>query len=167
MEAQCLPPLGWTAEQRAAVLDNWLAEILRTYPEQTGRFLAQVEDPFRNPAGRIIREGLAALLEQLAGPFDARRIRSILDEVVRLRAVQDFTPSQAVGFLFALKPVLRHQITREDPGLEALERRIDEMALVAFDLYMECREQLRAIRAGEARRRAWLRERMASGPTRS
>jgi hypothetical protein len=65
----------------------------------------------------------------------------------------------------ALKGILREALGvegRGSPGAESLaslEGRIDEMALLAFDLYMRCREQLYRIRAGEARRRASLQQR--------
>jgi hypothetical protein len=40
-----------------------------------------------------------------------------------------------------------------------LEDRIDEMALLAFDVFMRCREQLYEVRANEARRRLSILER--------
>jgi len=44
--------------------------------------------------------------------------------------------------------------------LGALDGRIDEVALLAFDLFMRCREQMFTIKADEARRRTSLLERM-------
>ncbi len=167
MELRSLPLGGWTTEQRQAVVHKWLACTLRTYPEQTARFLLQTQDPFRNPAGRVFRECLPALFEELAGAFDAGRIRSILDEIVHLRAVQDFTPSQAVGFLFPLKAILREEVDSRDSSLAVLDERIDEAALLAFDLYMRCRAQIQEIKANEARRRVHVVERTASRRARS
>jgi hypothetical protein len=93
-------------------------------------------------------------------------VRPLLERIVRIQAVQDFTPGQAVGFLFRFKPVLR-EVWKEEghdrltaADLTRLESRIDEMALLAFDLYMECREQMYEIQAKEARRRLYLLERM-------
>jgi len=155
------PPAEALVHRKEAVVNEWLARTLRTYPSHTARFLHQEADPFRNPVGAALKQGLPALFDELAGAMDATRIQSALDRVVRIRAVQDFTPSQAVGFLFLLKDVLREQ------GLWAaeLERRIDLMALAAFDLYMECREQIAEIKVGEARRAVMVAERSLRGET--
>jgi len=40
----------------------------------------------------------------------------------------------------------------EPADLSILEARIDEMALLAFDVFMRCREQLYEIKVNEARR---------------
>lgn len=154
------PPLAEAlAHHKEAVVNEWLARTLRTYPRHTARFLLQEPDPFRNPVGAALRQGLPALFDELVGPMDAGRIRAVLDSLVRIRAVQDFTPSQAVGFLFLLKDVLREQ----GRFPEEFERRIDQMALVAFDLYMQCREQIAEIKVGEARRAVMVAERSIGG----
>ena len=125
---------------REAILDEWLAATLATYPAQTARVLRELHDPFRNPVGHTLREGLRAVLDAL---LDAGDLRAALDPVIRIRAVQDFTPSQAVGFVFALKPILG----------AGFEERVDRAALAAFDVFMECRETLYQAKANEARRR--------------
>jgi hypothetical protein len=64
---------------------------------------------------------------------------------VRIRAVQNFTPSQAIGFVFDLKGLIRamapadRQASKE---MVVIESRIDALALLAFDLYMSCREKI-------------------------
>lgn len=154
------PPLAEAlAQRKEAVVGEWLARTLRTYPEHTARFLHQESDPFRNPVGGAFQQGLPVLFDELAGAMDAARIRSILDRLVRIRAVQDFTPSQAVGFLYLLKDVLREQ----GPVPAEIEGRIDRLALAAFDLYMECREKVFDIRAAELRRTVMVAERSIRG----
>src|SRR5574341_843796 len=97
--------------------------------------------------------------------MDADKITPLLDGVVRMRAVQDFSASQAVAFVFLLKKVLREELpcgmeAEQDGGaLATIEGRIDEMALLAFDLFMQCRERLYETRANEVKRRFWLLER--------
>jgi len=59
-----------------------------------------------------------------------------------------------VGFIFLLKQVLReHGVA---PGEQVFER-IDQLAVVAFDLFMKCREEAYEIRAREAQRRSGVR----------
>lgn len=171
------------AAKKRALVGAWLARTLQSYPAHTSRFLSEEKDPFRNPVGCTLAEALPALFDQVVEGLDAARTSDILDPVVRIRAVQDFSAAQAVAFILALKQVVREAmhfpphpplspgtlwVGAEDKGeganqLEALtilENRIDAMALVAFDLYMRCREQLYEIRANEARRRLFVLERM-------
>jgi hypothetical protein len=164
------------AAKRHAIIQEWLARTARTYPEHMSRFLLQERDPFRNPVGHTLREGLPVLLDGLLGGADAATVESVLDGIVRIRAVQDFTPAQAVAFIFLLKPVIRDARSGpphpscapwkggEEKGegvapveaLAALDARVDELALLAFDLFMRCRERMSEIRVGEARRRVGL-----------
>ncbi|HWT80113.1 MAG TPA: RsbRD N-terminal domain-containing protein [Candidatus Acidoferrum sp.] len=154
------------AARRHVVIEAWLARTLQTYPEHTSRFLLQEKDPFRNPVGNTLKEAFPALFDQLIGDMDATTITRLLDGIVRIRAVQDFTASQAVAFLFLLKQVVREALGGEiqavpyGDGLAALDGRIDEMALLAFDLFMKCRERMYEIKANEARRRIYVLERM-------
>lgn len=143
------------ASLRESVIREWFERTLRSYPEQTSRFLRGERDPFRNPVGSTLREGLAVLWDGLLDRRDSSQVSAALDSIVRLRAVQDFPPSRAVGFLFELKAILREMAPEAD-----LDRRIDELALEAFDLYAGCREKIFEIKAGEARRRVFVPERL-------
>jgi len=157
------------AAQRQAILEAWLARTADTYPRQTAPLLREQRDPFRNPVGQVLREGLSALLDVLLGEGDLEAAAPALDRVVRLRAVQDFTPGEAVGFLFLLKGIIREILgTPGDAGgprdpLEAVEDRIDRLVLLGFDRYAACREQMAEIRVHEAQRRLFVLERMHAG----
>ncbi|MFB3817769.1 MAG: RsbRD N-terminal domain-containing protein [Candidatus Methylomirabilales bacterium] len=153
-----LPRASLLAPQRDRLAAAWLSRTLLTYPEATARFLEQERDPFRNPVGQALAAGLAALLDELLGEMDPGRLVAALDPIVRMRAVQAFTARQAVGFVFLLKPLLRRACQAQGcaDALPALEARVDETALLAFDLYTACRERVQELRAGEARRRQWL-----------
>ncbi len=157
------------AAEKHAIVQEWLARTLQSYPEHTGRFLLQELDRFRNPVGQTLRQALPALFDEFVGAMDPAAVTRLLDPIVRIRAVQDFTAGQAVAFLFLLKPVVREALKRENQApstlddLVAVEGRIDELVLLAFDLFMRCREQLYEIKANEARRRVYLLERMQRG----
>ncbi len=170
------PPLEALASKRSVIISEWLMCTLQTYPENTSRFLSQEKDIFRNPVGQTLREAFPALFDEVIKGSDHPTLCRLLDPIVRMRAVQDFSAAQAVAFIFALKRVVRKALhfsphpplsplggedTQRVPGegarqldaLAILESRIDEMALLAFDLYMRCREQIYEIKANEARRR--------------
>jgi len=142
---------------REAIAEEWLGCALRTYPGRAAGFLAEVKDPFRNPVGYTFKHALDILLEELLLGMDAERVRAALDSIVQIRAVDDVTPAQALEFLFQLKPILRRHAPDRDP--DRLAVRIDEIALQAFDLYMQYRERTYAARANEARRRIFVLER--------
>ena len=146
------------ARRRGAIVAEWFERTIESYPDQSSRFLRGEKDPFRNPVGHTLREGLAVLFDELLAGMDSSRITAALDSIVRIRAVQDSTPSQAVGFLFLLKRILREEEPEMEPA--EIDTRIDGMILLAFDLYMKCREKIYEIRAAEAQRRVFVPERV-------
>ena len=140
--------------RRAAVLERWLQAAFATYPAQTARFLGGVADPFGNPVGHTLRTGLARLYDALAAGRPAEEMAAAADGIVRIRAVQEFTPSAAVGFVPALRGILREELAGAglaDAERAAVEDGVDRMALAAFDVYMQCREKLFQIRVRELR----------------
>jgi len=147
------------SEKRTAILKRWQDLILETYPPDAARFFKQEKDSFANPVGSSITRALAGLFEELLGGGPGERIAPLLDDIIRIRAVQDFSPSRAIAFIFQLKGVIRAEVTgegREPRFLEELlefESAIDRLALQAFDVYLQCREQIFDIRVKEAR--AW------------
>jgi len=147
------------AEKRGAILEKWLEQTLASYPSQTAGFLRNEKDRFRNPVGHTLKEGLATLLEEITGEMDTARITPALESIVRLRAVQDFTAGQATSFVFALREILHDNLEGGAPPI--WQKRIDEMALLAFDLYMRCREEIYEIKARERQRDVYVWERMS------
>ena len=145
-------------EQKRALLEKWLELTLATYPRQTLRFFHSETDRFRNPVGHTLREGLAILLEEVTGGMDPAKIGPALESIVRLRAVQNFIPSQAVGFVYLLREILGEDC--EGIDAPAMQRRIDELALTAFDKFMKCREEIYDIKAREAQRKVYVLQRL-------
>jgi hypothetical protein len=140
--------------RRAAVLERWLRAVLDTYPKETARFLDGVGDAFANPVGHTLRTGLAQLYDALVAEKTAAELSVAADGIVRIRAVQEFAPSSAVGFVPALRPILREELAGAglaDAERVSLEDGVDRMALAAFDVYMQCREKLFEIRVRELR----------------
>jgi hypothetical protein len=132
------------------LLEKWFARTIESYSGETLRFLTSEKDQFRNPVGFTLRENLAVLLQEILGAMDAARVNSALQAIIRLRAVQNLTVAQGVGFVFLLRPLVDESAT----GLESalINTRIDHLALIAFEEYMRCREHLSEIRLNESRR---------------
>ena len=165
-------------EQNRAYLEKWLEQTLATYPSETLAFLRREKDRFHNPVGHTLREGLGTLLDELLGEMNLARLAPALESIVRLRAVQDFTPGQAVGFVYLLREILGEEraggVLAASPvsgsgqkagtipsSLERVRKRIDELALLAFDHYMKCREEIWEIKAREAQRKVYVWGRMS------
>lgn len=145
------------AQNREAVLEKWFDAVVRTYPKQAADILARQKDRFRNPIRHAIVNSIGPIYDQIASDMDAGELRAALDGIVRLRSIQEFAPSTALAFVFQLKTVVREVLgdqARElerSGGLADLDARIDRVALLAFDKYTECREQVFEIRTREIR----------------
>jgi len=145
-------------EKKAAILGRWLNMIYESYPPETAIFLRKEKDRFDNPMGYRISEGLEGLYTALIQDMATEKLLNYLDEIIRIRALQDFSPSQALAFIFLLKTVIRQELADEirKDNLEAavleLESCIDGMALLGFDVYTKRREKIWEIKADEAKR---------------
>jgi len=129
-----------------AVAERWLARVLASYPPAARASLGESADPFRNPAGHALRESLRLIARELFGEMNRESLMEPLDTIVRLRAVQGFSPSEALAFIFDLR----------DAATGLPQERIDELALMAFDCYMHCREQIFELRLKELRSQVQL-----------
>ncbi|PRR73623.1 RsbRD N-terminal domain-containing protein [Neomoorella humiferrea] len=142
--------------RKREIVQKWYQAVLASYPAETARFLREEKDPFANPVGNTIYEGLTELYEAVVGEIEGERLKACLDEIIRIRAVQEFLPSQALAFIFQLKPILEeelHAYSGKNDALKELEARLETVALLAFDVYMQCREQLWKIRVEEFKNR--------------
>jgi hypothetical protein len=139
------------SQKKAAITKKWFALVIETYPSDTAKFLKSQKNPFANPVGRTIYQGLETLFAELLKGIDYETITSSLDPIIRIRAVQNFSPSQATGFIFFLKNVIRESLRKEI--LE--EQIINELSLIAFNLYMQCREKIYELKANEMKNRTF------------
>src|SRR5512139_629000 len=133
-------------QKASHIRKRWVELIIETYPADSQRFFREQKDRFANPVGTTLSREVESLYHELLHGMDPEKVNSSLDEIVRIRAVQDFSPAGAMTFIFLLKKVLReelHQEIKESTAayeeLLAFESRVDEMALRGFDLYMNCR----------------------------
>jgi len=150
------------AANREAIVQDWYHHILDTYPPETAKLWKNKgRDPFHNPVAVRSREAVEAVVDYLVKSKDDEALKAVLDyldEMVRVRAVQNFAPSQAAGFLFLLKKTVRERLWNDLTRLGAweqfvaLESRIDGLALASLDLYAKCREKLYEIKLAELKR---------------
>jgi hypothetical protein len=144
--------------KRARIEEQFFNRIASSYPEETASFLTKERDPFLNPVGTTIKRETKTIINGLIDELPADRLTPSIEQIVKITAVQDFTASEAVSFLLFLKEVIRDELQPENvgPGLNAeldhLTRRIDALMLIAFDLYVACRDKIKEIRLIEAQK---------------
>jgi len=144
-------------KNKAAILEKWFHFILETYPANAAALMRKNRDQFTNPVGSTISREIDILFKNLCAGSQDEKCQSSLDSILKIRSVQDFSPSKAVGFIFLLKRAIGETLKNEmckgsvmDEWLE-FQSRIDDLALQAFDIYMDCREKICEIRINQAR----------------
>jgi len=134
-------------QNKPAIVKRWFELVAGTYPADTAKFLKQEGDRFLNPVGATFSEELDAIYQELLEGMNEERLSSRLSNIIKIRSVQDFPPSQAIGFVFLLKRAIREELRgiKEDNVLRELvefDLKIDKLALLALDIYAECREKI-------------------------
>ena len=146
-------------EKKSPILAGWLDRILEVYPAGSRDFFRKNPDAFSNPIGSTIREGIERLYREILQPTDAAESRSFLDPIIRIRAVESLSPSEAIAFIPLLKEIVKEslgdRILQRGFAEEwmALDFKIDQLTLQAFDIYMECREKIHQLKVKESRNR--------------
>jgi len=144
-------------ENRKSIAKAWTDAVFLSYGVDSGRFLRKEKNSFANPVGTTISRDIAALYDEITGGNDREKISGALDNIIRIRAVQDLDPSQAVGFVLQLREIIRDALPKEQMSeqdsraLRSLEQTIDDTALLAFDIYSSCRKKLYDIRVREVK----------------
>jgi len=150
------------ARDRERFVKKWFGALVETYPPETARFLGKESNQFVNPVGHTIYHGLDGLYGEMLRGLDSEKLRPWLDRIIRVRAVQDFSPSQAVAFMLLPKGLVRdmfkehiqtQQVSSEE--LASFDVLIDQISLLAFDVYMQCREKLYELKVNELKNRTF------------
>ena len=158
--------------KRSAIINKWFDYIVETYPADTVTFLRRQKDAMANPVGSSIRDGLAGVIDCLISgvqgrdtaeySVDWKAMEPHVDRIVRIRALQNFAPSQSVRFAAELDRIMWQVLAKEakDQGLEAelkaLTALMGDFLFLAFDVYAACRERLYDIRVKDEQRRVAL-----------
>ena len=140
-----------------AILKRWFDLILETYPADTATIMRKDKNQFTNPVGSTISREIEVLFGKLCEGIHDEKCQASLDSILKIRSVQDFSPSKAVGFIFLLKRAIGETLKNEickgsvmDEWLK-FQSRIDDLALQAFDIYADCREKICEIRVNQAK----------------
>jgi hypothetical protein len=150
-------------ERRDAIEERWVDAVLSAYPSDAAALFRAQQDPFANPLGHGVREGIRGILQTILSGMDPEELRSHLDRIIRIRAVQELTPAEALSFVFTLRSIVREVIPEAEEngrwkkGLAELDGKVDQVALAAFELYAAMREELAELRVKEVKRQvSWV-----------
>ncbi len=138
------------------VVDKWFEVVIRTYPHEAASFFLDQKDEFLNPVGSILKKELKNIWGELLEEQSSNRLKEYIDAIVRVRAVQDFSPSGALIIFKKLKDLIRDMFSKNieenlwQRQLRDFEDKIDQLMLLAFDIYMKCREKLWELKVKEA-----------------
>ena len=144
-------------EKRSNIIKKWRGLIIDSYPPDTRRFLNREKSRFANPVGHIIQKEIETLYDQLVEREGLDKIAKCLDNIIRPRAVQDFKPSHAIAFVLGLKRLVREELKGRpiengiSDELYAFETGVDDVALLAFDIFSQCRQKIYEIRVKEVK----------------
>ena len=143
-------------KKKSPIVKKWFEFVIDTYAPDAALFFKNQRDSFLNPVGGTTRSILEKLFDTLLENIDSGNISITLEPLIKIRAVQNFSPSQAVGFLFALKRLIRQELKNEltqinPEELVSMDTRIDSLALIGFDVFVQCREKIYDLRTNTER----------------
>jgi len=141
-------------EKRTSILRQWENCLLEKFAPETVQIFKKQKDQFANPMGHKISAGLGELFDVICDAGDHEVETPALGQLIKLRAVQQISASDAVSFVFQLKKIVRKE-SRKAKAAEvyeewlAFDARVDAAALAVFDMFMASREQVYKVRMSE------------------
>ena len=149
-------------EKRTAILTAWRDAAL-VIPEGAGPgFLERQKAFLAETIGYDLAQGIGGLFDALLQGVIPDEVSRFLDGMIRLRATSDFTASQTLAFILAVKKAARREVGNEmlaEPAVReefsAWEAAVDDLVLFAFDIYVRHREVVLDLKADEAKRETY------------
>ncbi|WP_031481428.1 RsbRD N-terminal domain-containing protein [Maridesulfovibrio frigidus] len=145
-------------EKKEVLAAKWFDIVLSSYPEATQKIWKSNSDKFTNPVGITTQRVTKELFDLIIEWKDVDAIAKTIEDLIKIRAVQEFAPSRALSFVFLFKKLLRDefmQVLKKEGRLDellAFETRIDNLGLIAFDIYTKNRDLITQMRIEEVKR---------------
>ncbi|HIJ89488.1 MAG: RsbRD N-terminal domain-containing protein [Desulfobulbaceae bacterium] len=140
-------------DRKGEILDSWADQVLATYPPDAAMIFKKGKNQFANPVGCAVKNTLWTVYALLFEKNTTEGIVDSLEQMVLIRAVQTFIPSEAVSMAYILKGVVKDFCRQEKvadlEGWHVFEEKVDILAYTLFDLYAACRERLYQTRLAE------------------
>lgn len=126
-----------------AIAAHWSETVFALWDSGPESLLRAERDPFRNPVGATVREGLRTLATEVLGEMRDECIRQAMDDLAHVLAVQPFERGSALGFVDGLPAALASMEIAITPLLAA---RIETFAGLAAAAYDACRDKIESLR---------------------
>ncbi len=136
------------------IVARWVDYALSSY---SSSFFKKEEDSFANPVGANCRQAFSSLFPLLVKGSGRDECQPFLEQFISIRAVQQFSPSQALAPVNAVKHIVREVFSADKKcqhlvsELYDFDFAVDLCLLAAFDIYMGYRERLYSVRLREVR----------------
>lgn len=147
-------------EHRESILNKWIDWTISTYEPEMIRFLKREKNQFANPVRNTIFTSLQKVFDGILNEMNMEECHQGLEEIVKLRAVQSFSPYQSLSFIFELKRIIRSEVQQNNNDaaiineLFTFEDRFDELIGLSFDLFTKYREKIFDIKIKEIKSRS-------------
>jgi uncharacterized protein YerC len=142
-------------EKKTSLMRRWFDLIIDNYPADSSHFLKKQKDRFLNPVGHTISQNINGLFDEILHEVESEKVYLYLNDIIKINAVQDFSPSKAISFIYLLKQVVRDELESDirknklSEELKSFETRIDNLTFLSFDIYMKFREMIFELRVNE------------------
>jgi hypothetical protein len=118
-------------KNKTLFVKKWFQATIDTYPAQTAKILGKDSNRFDNPIGSVTRESIENVFNLILKDYTQQTLEKELDPIIRIRAVQSFSASEAVSFVFALKEIGEKII--DASLIRKFDKLVDNIALAAFN----------------------------------
>lgn len=150
------------ATRKQLLTEQWFKRVVLSYPADAGKYLGDDTKQFGNPVGFIISKELSVILDELTKEKFSEAIIPSIENIIRIRAVQDFKPSEATAFIHYIKDITRNEFKEYLTNDEFLSDyfefcvKVDYVSGLALNFYMEAREKLWEIKTNELKARTYV-----------
>lgn len=147
-------------DNKEIIREKWYSIIAGTYQDTSGKFFFRNRDQqFSNPVAWTFTKEIPIILDEIIEGRKSEALYTALENVLRIRAVQEFSPSEALSFILSLKVLVKELLGNniEDRTIKSdfndFEAKVDAVLLISFDIYNRMREKLMEVRINELKRR--------------
>ena len=146
-------------QNKDSIVQEWVDQTINTYGPEMVRFLKKEKNQFSNPVRNTIITSLKKIFDSIF-TGDSIDYYNGLEEIIKIRAVQDFSPSDALSFIFDLKKIIRRELSKIEQKSETIDefyiidQRFDALYRQAFDIYNKCRRKIQDIKMAEIKSRS-------------
>jgi len=139
------------AKHKNDIIKKWHLAIIETYPNQSRKHFLGNKNKFSNPVGYTIENSLPAIVEAVINKSLTDEAKKSLDDIIKIRAVQDFKPADALNFVFGLRAIIISEIFDDIDFKDflKLEKIFHLIVEYAINSYVNDKERIFEIKANE------------------